>query len=403
MSIQTKNYTSKKTKKTTTKYYACVFDSISNQPVWSKGFNSRADAVIEESLMIKQLRKGERLAKSNKTFREVMNLWLESSKNDYADSTFKTYESWCKRYLDGVFGDQKIDKITGEHIVKFKSLCLSNPRNYSAETVNKLINILCNIFNFALKTLKIISSSPMDGISRCKVEIKDHVTWSESQINYFLQLSSVILSPYYTMLVLSFATGARPGEICGLHESSLSENGILKIQHGLSREGVLTDLKNKRSHRPLKITPALYQLLESQKRYKSKLRLKRIEYEIEDKKAENSFLFVTEQGHPVTPSLLSKNFKKLVKQNNTEVLERTAAGENLSDQLQLLPDMRLYDTRHSFATNLMIKGKKSKLIAEVMGNSVKTMELHYAHLSESLHDNILEEYGNDIIPFSKAL
>lgn len=65
--------------------------------------------------------------------------------------------------------------------------------------------------------------------------------------------------------------------------------------------------------------------------------------------------------------------------------------------------MRLYDTRHSFATNLMIAGKKDKVIAEVMGNSVKTMQHHYAHVTEAMHEEVLEDYGAKVIPIRKIM
>ncbi len=38
-----------------------------------------------------------------------------------------------------------------------------------------------------------------------------------------------------------------------------------------------------------------------------------------------------------------------------------------------------------------------------MGNSVKTMEHHYAHIAEQMHEETLEEYGAKIIPIKNKI
>jgi Site-specific recombinase XerD len=63
--------------------------------------------------------------------------------------------------------------------------------------------------------------------------------------------------------------------------------------------------------------------------------------------------------------------------------------------------MRLYDARHSFATNLTISGKKIKVVSEVMGSSVKTVMLHYSHVAETMHEEVLEDYSAKVIPSMK--
>ena len=62
-----------------------------------------------------------------------------------------------------------------------------------------------------------------------------------------------------------------------------------------------------------------------------------------------------------------------------------------------MPYIRLYDERHSFATNLMLDGVKDKVISEVMGNTVKTMQHHYAHVKETMHEEILNKYSQKLI------
>lgn len=418
MSVQPKSYKSKKTGKTTTKYYAVVYNPQTDSVVWGPGREKKKDAKIDEAQLIEKLGRGEIVVKKDcPTFRSVAELWLKNARSELEDSTWHVYDYYYHHFLDELFGDQRISKITTTHIIRYKTECeyseekaaalLKNPAadilNYKPETMNKIINILCNIFNFAKDTLKVITSSPMEGVKRCKVTAGKHTTWNEEQITYFLQLPFVVESPYYAMLVLMFALGTRPGELCGLAESDLTPQRILTLNRGLNKYGNTSDLKNSRSHRPLKLSEPLYDLIMEQLQHKRKRCMEARETGELTSEQDNNFLFVRPDGLPVKPDNLSKNFKSLLNKNNAQCRELEALNETLPPYCQYLPDIRLYDSRHSFATNLIINGKKSKLISEIMGNSVKTMEHHYAHLTEQMHEEALEEYGAKIIPIRNKI
>lgn len=193
--------------------------------------------------------------------------------NNHLCSTWRIYKYDYYHFINPVFGDCKIDKITSEHILKFKTLCEEN-LGYKPETINKILNIITNIFNFAILPLKIldIKDNPMTGIKRCKVPEVKHTTWTEEQITYFLELPFVAESAYYAMLIVMFATGARPGEICGFAELDLTKQRVLTLNRGLNRFGNTSDLKNDRSHRLLKLSPVLYGMILDQLKRKRKTR-----------------------------------------------------------------------------------------------------------------------------------
>lgn len=69
------------------------------------------------------------------------------------------------------------------HIQKFVTLMKGK---YEPETVNKLINILTNIFNYAMDPLKCITTSLVSGVERCKVPRKSKSTWSDADITFFI-------------------------------------------------------------------------------------------------------------------------------------------------------------------------------------------------------------------------
>ena len=373
MSIQKKKF-KLKSGKTTVKYYPTVFDKKTGKVVWGKGHKLLRDAKKEELEMIERLNFYGKLETDKSNFGEVAKLWLDSTKSTYADKTWRNYEYYYNHYIKEIFEDRPISEIYPEHILKYKNI---QEESLKAETINKIINILCNIFNFAKDTLKIIERSPMESIKRNKVFIEKKNTWTEEQINYFLNLDFVKESPYYNMLILLFSIGCRPGELCGLSVNDINNN-VLSFNRGLNSYGNVSDLKTSSSHRPVVLSDDLCRIINRQKFTRRALNV------------EHDFLFVTPIGTPVRPKVLSDCFRKLQERNNKEY------KEDKKNRIEL-PHIRLYDARHSFATNLMLDGVKDKVISEVMGNTVKTMQHHYAHVKETMHEEILNKYSQKLI------
>lgn len=169
MSIQTKEYKSKTTGKVSKYYYAVVFDASNNKTVWSKGYKKIADARREEARLNNDLSNNKSITKSKVKFEEVKDLWISSSRDIYADTTLEGYIWYIKKHIEPIFRDILISDIEPIHIQLFVNIM---SETYSAETVNKMINILSNIFKYAIKPLGLINGSPVDGIKRKKVILK---------------------------------------------------------------------------------------------------------------------------------------------------------------------------------------------------------------------------------------
>lgn len=380
LSVQPKTYKSKKTGKETVKYYPVVFSTKENKPVWGKGCKTEKAAKRAELKLIEDI-ESETHVYNKLKFKEVRELWLTSAEKEYSESTYKGYFWYVKKHIAPIFDDKRIDTINPIHIQKYKNLL---DEKYAPATVNKIIYLLSVIFDFAKSPLKVVKQNPCSGIKSSKVENTKKITWTEKQITYFLELPYVAESPYYAMLILSFATGMRPGEVSGLAVTDLTKQRVLTLNRGLNRYGNTSDLKTDRSHRPIKIALELYIMIREQLHRK-------------DGK-ENDFLFVNTEGNPVRPDVFSKAFKRLLRKNNELCKEYEDKHGKLADNMQYLPDIRLYDARHSFATNLMLDGKKVKVVSEVMGSSVKTVLTHYSHVAETMHEEALEDYSAKVIP-----
>lgn len=141
----------KEIKITTSKYYAVVFDAKQKKAIWSnQSYKTEREAKREEARMLRDLEENIRLS-GKVTFQEVTNSWTVSSAENYANSTFRGYQWYLSRYLLPVFEDKYIDEIQPKHLQTFVN---ELSKQYSAETVNKNINILTNIFQHAVMQKK---------------------------------------------------------------------------------------------------------------------------------------------------------------------------------------------------------------------------------------------------------
>jgi integrase len=408
MSIQIKEYTSKKTGKTTKKYYACVFDQVSGTHVWGEGRSKRSEAVKDEANLLEDVEKGTTLKIGNMKFKEVADIWFKSMEKTYAESTFKGYKGYYKAQLSSVFDDVTVNKITPTHVQKFKN-ALSE--KYKPATVNKTMDLFSMMMEFSITPLRVLKYNPCKDIKRDKVETPTHTTWDTKTISYFLNLSSVINSDYYEMFVLSFTTALRPGEVCGVSINSLNGNNLLSLSRGFNKYGNITGMKTKRSHRPLSLDPDVYHCLENRldKKKKQKENFnKKVKEAIQKGEpfgqstySDNDFLFTYENGEPISPVCYSRAFRTILKNHNDALKELEDKKGKIPKGSYYLPKIRLYDGRHSFATNTIMSGEvNEKVISEIMGSNVETIMRNYVHVGQTMHQATLSKYSSKVFNFN---
>lgn len=397
MSIQIRTYTSKKTGKTKTSYYADVWCAAEGRAIKGHIWQKRADAIKEEAEIIKQIETGKApapKAKRSQTVDEIYNLWHESTRPPvYANSTWHVYEQYYENYIKGVFAGKAVGDITGTHIQKYVNLM---KEKYGPETVNKCISVLINIFAYAIDPLKCITINPVNGIKRCKVARKKKTTWNDEMITYFLNLPEVKASHYYPMLVLSAMLGPRPGEVCGLREDCLSnvvlQPGnqtvyLLNFEYGYDNWEYDTDMKNDGSHRQPPIPKYLYDIIHKRLLLKRKMHLADHEW------GNNNKLFVSQNGEPIKPHQYYNGFKRLLNAHNARMAACMEENGKMPKGAMKLPEITLYGFRTSFATNNMRRCPNAALVASVMGNSPKTLMQFYAQGELDMQIDLVNQYA----------
>lgn len=375
MSIQKRTRTKKDGSKTI-RYYANVWDPENGRSILGKMRPKRKDAVQDEAQIIKNLNSGKRSVKRNETFDHVSDLWLESAKHHFRYSTFITYESYYNRYIKDAFQASQIDRVS---TIKIQRYVNTMSEKYSPETVNKCINILSDIFKFAIFTLKLLTpgENPMIGVKRLKVPYTKKTTWTDEQVGLFLNSATIKANHYYAMFCTSLLLGMRPGEVCGLSEDDFIEGQqILTLNRSIDKSGNITATKTAGSVRALYLPDMLYQIIKSAAGNKKRLKAYHPDYQ-------HDFLFTTVKGRPVNPNRYSAMFRKAIRQYNEQ--------EDIK-----LPPIPLYNCRHTFATNNYERGESDKVLSDIMGNSPKTFLQSYAHIRRRQSKKAVEDYEQKI-------
>ena len=389
MSVVMKTYTSKKTGKTKKTYCAVQWHPLLKHQITGPRRSNKKVAKQDDAKLTLQIKKEVRDQKvkqqSKELFGKVADEWLAANKKTYADQTYRTYRGYLDRYIFPVFEDVPISGIEPQHILNFKKSLENgnNPkkRKYGAETVNKNINILCDVFNFAIYPLKLIDGkdNPMIGIKRNKVPYIAKPTWSDEQISVFLTSREAKESHYYAMFCCQILLGPRPSETCGLSESDYDPDRQCFYMHRtLNKYGVLEDnMKGTNSFRAVYLPSTLNQIVNKKLLWKKEMRLQYPDL------FDNDFLFNTEIGTPVRPDHLYRMFTRTENRYNMNHKEK-------------LPVITLYECRHTFATTNYERGESDKILSEIMGNTPATFLQKYAHIHMDRKQKSLDSF-EDII------
>lgn len=389
MSIQKNKYTSKKTGKTRTQYYASVWCAEQKRSITGPMRGSEKEARQDETDIQREIAAGRIKATKKKrsmTVDEIFNDWHDATAPPvYSNNTWQVYKRFYADYIQEAFGEVAISNIAPTHIQKYVNLM---KEKLAPETLNKCISIMTNIFDYAVQVEKCISSNPVSGIKRCKIPKKKKSFWRDDEISYFLNLDSVKQSHYYPMLCLSAMLGPRPGEVCGLRENSLLAVPcyMIDFERGYDNYECETDLKTGDSHRTPPIPKYLYKIIYKRLLWKREMRLEFTDW------GENDYLFVSQNGKPIKPHQYYNGFKRLLNAHNRKMEEYQGEHGKLPAGGKILPDIPLYGLRTSFATNNMRRRPNAALISSIMGNSPKTLIQFYTQSDIEMQQEVINDY-----------
>lgn len=345
--------------------------------------------------------------KERQTFKDVTQVWLESSEQSLSDHG-ENYISVLEKYAFPVFGAEKISSITRMDVQSFIN-DLSNKDGLSPASVRRIKVIINSVFKFA-EDMGCIR----DGMNPCsklkmpkaKTDRALHV-WNEEQCRVFLNeaLTKKYVctkkahdriddtgKPYHVneyteeisvslmfraLFALALAGGFRRGELAALtwKDVNLFNNTVsVNKAAALRKEGsVIKSPKSDSGYRVVPVRKAYIDLLRKWKKEEEKLRKDLGTAWEGPEDFEETNLFIQATGKMIDPRTIGKKFNLIIERFNASV-------ENDEEKL---PIIRLHDLRHTYATIQLKHGVDVATLARLLGHSkVSTTTDNYCHATE---------------------
>ncbi len=301
---------------------------------------------------------GVRIGTTSITLNEFLDQWLETAVSPRVSArTADGYGSILKRYVRASLGAVKLSRIQAIDIQKLYGTMQA--RGLSARVVRHTHSVLHNALKQAVRW-NILQNNASDFVELPKVPHKERRVLSADEAVAFLAEADAM--PQGLIFEFALLSGMRPEEYLALQWNDIdAERCTAQVNRALVRHGGKWSFerpKTAKSRRIVSLPKPLISKLLKHKRRQNEIRLRNgLVWE------DNALVFCTEIGTPHSiPNLTYRYFRPIL----------AKAG---------LPQIRLYDLRHSHATLLLIAEENPKVVAERLGHStiVLTMDT-YSHV-----------------------
>ncbi len=322
---------------------------MGNKLIKGPYFKRKTDAVTWKANKLNERTKMQVLGDDYKTqsklsFSEFAMNWLELKiRPSKTQSTYKDYERLLRCHLLPTLGTKSMKEIRIKDADQLVSWHIKNGK--SPKGVQDILTLLKQILNYAERSEEIVKNH-LRHYKTPKIPEKHFKYWSDSEINKFFLCSR--LDPYYPFFVTAFYTGMRKGEIAALRWECIDfNNNLITVKGTLDKFGHRESTKSGR----IRYVPM-------------NDFLKGIIIELFKKRSTNTEYVFFFKDQPIDTNHLYRVFKSYQKK----------AG--ITNQI------RVHDTRHTFASQYMMKGLGSLYdLSQILGHSDTKMTQRYAHLS----------------------
>jgi integrase len=308
--------------------------------------NSRTGALAYEAMLRQKLARGEPVDKANcvatqqQTFEHFAGQWFEQ----YVIPNNKYSEQRAKKYiLDAslvpFFGKTPVGKITAQHIEQYKARQVK--QGVKNKTLKNRLTVLNKCLNTAYEWLELGPQPPKITWPKCAPPQTDYLSPEECEL-----LLSHAHGVVYEMVFTALRTGMRQGELKGLQWGSIDwQTQIVTVRHSrCDYTKTLGSPKNNRErHVPLDID--VYEMLHKRKK-------------------NTGYVFTDADGQPFDHKRLTRRLARV----------RKNAG---------LRRIGWHTLRHTFATQLAMRGVPLTTVQTLLGHSNITTTMRYAHVAPS--------------------
>jgi integrase len=328
-----------------------------------RGKKSDAQKRLNELLV--SLDKGIYIPPGRMTIAEHLNSWLNGYvKTNCSPRTLDGYQSIINNHLIPAFGGLQLKQLTPHVIQSYYGKACGK---LSHRTVHHQHRVLSESLKYAVRQ-EYLGRNPCDLVDPPTPYKKIMRTMTPGEVETLLNVAKD--SYYYPIIYTAISSGLRQAELLGLRWRDLDLDMLsISVNQVLYKRGGKTEFKEPKtahSRRRVAMTPKLAAFLRTFKANREVFAL-----EMDKILSLDALVFTSITGEPLNPSVLTHNFHKLTGK----------AG---------LAGVRFHDLRHSFASLMLLRGAKPKVISEALGHSsvAFTMDV-YSHIIEGMQDDAM--------------
>ena len=288
------------------------------------------------------------VSSGKRTIKELFEEWFRAVRLKVKTSTYACYNMKFIKHILPAFGGMLYDKLTVDSIHEFIENKLKE--GLSVKYVSDIIIVFKSMSKYVSKIHGY--TNPLENVILPKSEKNEMKLLSKSEQEKLCQF--ILDKPDNTKMgvLLSYYTGLRIGEVCGLKWCDIDLNkGILKVERTVQRiyengstRLIMDSPKSRNSVREIPLPQFVADILRKFKGFDSEFVLSGTEKSVE-------------------PRTMQYRFKSLLKKAN-------------------LPSVNYHSLRHMFATNCIELGFDVKTLSEILGHAtVETTLNRYVHSS----------------------
>jgi len=281
-------------------------------------------------------------------FSHYSSLYLDFKKHELKNSTLDKYTNIVKNRIDPIFKDIDIKTIKPSDVKKW----LYGIDDVGSKSKRHYLGVLSGIFQEALYD-EVIEKNPVRLVRLPKYDKPIIKPFNSDEVK--LIMDNTVDNNYKYYLAIAFYTGMRSGEIIGLKKEDIDfQNKTIKVKRSRSRFGESTP-KTKGSIREIPIIQLLEPFIQEL-------------YNLHD----NEYLFITQYKKPYMDTNVFTNKHWIPSLEKLKIEYR-----------------RPYNTRHTYATNMLYKELVSPVqLAQLLGhaNTQMVYDVYVSYLESNYKD-----------------
>lgn len=324
-------------------------------------YNTKREAQAFERRMLEERDRGIDLAPGKVTVAETLERWQRDRVSRVEAKTAQEDTAKIRLHVLPALGAIPLAKLKPAHLADLYALLLDRGRangkgGLSPKTVHHVHSLIKTALSWAVR-MGLASRNVADAVESPKVLRGEPRAIPAEEVARLLQAASNV--PLGALITLAFATGARRGELLALKWNAVDlQAASMLVRFSMSETQTGIRLKAPKSDRIRTVSlsrPALEALRRQRARQAEQKLIAGSAYQ------DQGFVFADALGGPLTPSLVSGQFRELANKCG-------------------ISTTRLHDARHTAATWLIAEGVDVRTVGAVLGHSVASTTLNiYAH------------------------